>query len=362
MKILFFTNYSILGATSRYRIYNYINLYEESGIKVKTKRFWGDLYIKKIGTEKNKVLKMILLSFYYPFCIAKRLFSIPSALFYDIIHIERDFCPGIPPFGEYIITKFFKKKLTYEFDDSVFLSNRPKGKTEKVIKLSSGVIAGNEILAEYASKYCSKIVVIPTSIDLDTYNMHKTEREKPNEIITIGWIGSFSTIKYLDLVKDALGELAKVYKIQLNVICNREIKWSNSLIINNIKWKLDTYIEELCKFDIGIMPLYNNLWEQGKCGFKLIQYMGVGIPIVASPVGINKELVHEGRNGYLANNFQEWYDSLEKLITNKELRYEMGEQGSVIVEEHYTVKAKAPILIRFFNEINAEDLIKKDMY
>lgn len=351
MKILFFTNYSMLGPSSRYRIYNYFKSYRENGVKCNYTFFWGNFYISRIMAQKNKFAKFFLLCFYYPVCIIKRFLSIPRVPFYDIVHIERDFCPGLPAWGEYLIAKVLKKGLIFEFDDAVYLSSRPRGKTEKVLGYSMGVISGNASLGDFASRYCSEVIVVPTSIDADHYFSVKQKAVKMTDAVTIGWIGTFSTIKYLELVKDVLEKLSKNYNIELNVVCNTGLFWDNGLKINNIKWSLETYVDELCKFDIGIMPLTDSEWEKGKCGFKLIQYMGVGIPVVASSVGVNNELVRSGENGYLAKNREEWYDVLEKLIKDRDLRENMGKLGRRIVEDHYSVNSNANQIIDFFKDI-----------
>lgn len=347
MKIVFYTNYSLIGSSSRYRIYNYIDKYEKAGIECEVTYFWGDFYLKKIINQKNRLIKLLYLIFYYPYCILKRYLAIFKAISCDIVHIERDFCPGVPPIGEFIISKILKKKILFELDDAVYLSNRPKGKTEKVMKMSKGIIAGNDILAEYSKSYCQNVIVIPTSINIDEYNKCKQQIRKNENKVIIGWIGTLSTMKYLEIVKTVLGNLGKKYDIQLNIICNREVQWNNGLKTNNIEWKLDTYISELCNFDIGIMPLYRNEWEEGKCGFKLIQYMGVGIPLVASPVGVNNELVKHSLNGYLAGNEDEWYTYLEKLIVDEKMRKSMGIMGNKVVYEKYTTTANVPKLIEF---------------
>lgn len=351
MKILFFTSYSIKGPSSRYRIYNYIKIYSQNSIKCGISYFWGEFYFKRIIFEKNKYLKLIYLSFYYPFCLMQRYFNLVRAPFYDVIHIERDFCPGFPPIGEKIISKVLKKKIVYEFDDAVYLTSKPKGKIEKVLKISSAIIAGNDILEDYAKAFCLKTIMIPTSIDVEKYSECKQNTKKANDAIIIGWIGTSSTMKYLDIVKTAIIKLSKVYKIELNIICSQDLNWDNNVTINNIRWELDSYIYELCKFDIGIMPLYDTEWEKGKCGFKLIQYMGVGIPVIASPVGVNNKLILNDLNGYLAYTDEDWYRSIVKLIENKSLREEMGKYGKAQVEKEYSITVNSTKLIKLFNEV-----------
>ena len=351
MKIFFFTNYSTIGPSSRYRIYNYIEKYEKNGIKCKYKYFWGDYYLKNIITEKNYIARSLKLLFYYPFCVFRRFLSISLVLNYDIIHIERDFCPGIPPIGEYIITRILNKKMIYELDDAVYLTNIPAGKTEEVMRLASGIIAGNEILAEYANRFNTNVLIIPTAIDTEKYYLEKERIQKTEQTVTIGWIGTYTTLKYLDILKTVFEQLAKKYDFKLNVICNNRLEWNNNIKLNNIQWQLNFYIQELCKFDVGVMPLNDTEWEKGKCGFKLVQYMGVGLPIIASAVGVNKEIITHGENGFLANNEEEWYKYLEMLIVDKNLRKRMGEYGLNMVEKNYSINSNYSKLISFFTKI-----------
>ena len=351
MKVFSFILGSISCPSSRYRVYNYIKELNEGGICIKYSHFWGELYFKHVLGSRSKLLKVFMLFLYYPFCIMRRYISIFRIIGFEVVHIERDFCPGFPVIGEWIIKKIFKKKLVYEYDDAVFLSDVPRGKTKKVIKMSDGVIAGNRYLGDYAKSYCKNTVCIPTSIDTTRYSIEKALAKAENSKVVIGWIGSFSTLKYMELIKESLSRIAAENDIELCIVCNKNLEWNTNIKIKNIPWGLETYLKAICRFDIGIMPLESTDWEKGKCGFKLIQYMGVGIPVVASAVGVNNDLISDSKNGFLAESNEQWYHCLSKLINDVDLRNSMGEKGLALVKERYSVQANSAILIDFYKNI-----------
>lgn len=353
MRVFSFVLGSISCPSSRYRVYNYIDSFKAAGIDFKYSYFWGEFYFKHVLSSKKVFKKRLMLFFYFPLCILKRYISILRILRSDIVHIERDFCPGLPIVGEWFIKRILKKILIYEYDDAVYLSDIPRGKTNKVIEMADGVIAGNKYLEAHASMSCKNIICIPTSIDTNKYRNEKALNKFENPAIVIGWIGSFSTLKYMELVKRPLSRISKEYNVEICVVCNKKLVWNSDINITNITWTLESYIRALCRFDIGIMPLESTEWEKGKCGFKLIQYMGVGIPVVASSVGVNNEIITNSVNGFVVDSEEEWYNSLSKLINDAGLRKSMGEEGLKVVQESYSIQSNSSHLINFYkNTLN----------
>lgn len=179
----------------------------------------------------------------------------------------------------------------------------------------------------------SNLIYLPTVIDLDCYPTVK--QNYTSEKITIVWIGSPSTAKYLHLIIPVLQRLNKKYPIKFKVI-GANIPLDENLEIELVNWNAETEAEELLSSDIGVMPLKETLWEKGKCGFKLIQYMACGLPVVASALPANIEIVDDGANGYIVRNDEEWYYFLEKLIVDENLRKKFGQAGRKKIESNYS--------------------------
>lgn len=342
MKVLFLTKYSKEGASSRLRSYQYFPLLENDGIEVIVKPLFNTAYVKGIlngNTSKLKVLKLYLKRFFVLFSLNK----------FDNIVIEKELFPFFPATLERLIV-LLGYKYTVIYDDAIFHNydlhpNKLirlflKEKIDTVMKKSSCVIVGNKYLQERALKAnAKKTVIIPTVIDLERY-----KQVNPNTMqkTIIGWIGSPSSFQYVKLIEQILKQIVLQYDVKIHIIGTNEKLNIDDKYVRYIKWSEDTEIEQLKKFSIGIMPLKNTPWELGKCSYKLIQYMGCSIPVIASPVGMNKEVVLNDKNGYLAATESEWKTYFEKLIKKPELRIEMGKQGRILVEENYSLNKTYP--------------------
>jgi len=214
------------------------------------------------------------------------------------------------------------------------------------------VIAGNAYLAAYAHDAGAKRVeIIPTVIDLKRYPVVSTE--KRDKVITIGWIGSPSTAKYLQEITPALVEVCAEGKAKVRLIGSGLVDLPD-VDAEVLTWNEDTEADLMHSFDIGIMPLPDEPWARGKCGFKLIQYMACGLPVIASPVGVNCEIVEHGVNGFLASTKNEWIQALLMLRGNSELRWTMGAAGRRKVEEQYCLQVTAPKLVSLLQSVGVE--------
>lgn len=268
---------------------------------------------------------------------------------FDIIFIQREafMTPSIR------FERIFSKsgaKVIYDFDDAIWKLDISDGnrmfkwlkdpkKTPKLISLAHQVIAGNQYLADYASQFNKNVTIIPTTIDTN-YHIRKspyTEKEK----ICIGWTGSLTTIKHFRLAEKVLVRLKEKYgdKIYFKVIGECHYKNEN-LQIQGICWNRENEISELEEIDIGIMPLVDDEWSKGKCGFKGLQYMAMEVPAVLANVGVNSTIIQHGENGFIANNDEEWFDLLSQLIDSFDLRQRLGKAGRKTVEERYSVNSQ----------------------
>ena len=211
-----------------------------------------------------------------------------------------------------------------------------------IIAYSKTIIAGNTFLSNYAKQFNANVYVIPTTIDT---NYHYPSKKTISDTIKIGWTGSSTTNKHLELISDVLEHITQTYSnVKIIMISNQPII-SSKFKLKFVEWKQSSEIEDLSQIDIGIMPLPDNEWAKGKCGFKGLQYMALEIPTIMSPVGVNTEIIEDGKNGFLASNKNEWISKLSALIESKELREELGRNGRKTIEDNYSVNAHKDFLI-----------------
>ncbi len=310
----------------------------------------------KIFYQKGHVIKKAFIFFK---SIIIRCNDLLRASKYDVIFIQREaFFTG---------TTFFERRLAkssakviFDFDDAIWLPNvssankklewlKDGEKARKIIAVSDLVIGGNQFLVDYALAFNRNSIVIPTTID---FKHHQIKNVKPSGKISIGWTGTATTLPYLEAILPLLVQLKLKYKeaIDFKIIVDVDKTYA-SLNASTTPWNRANEIEELNKIDIGIMPLPDNQWTQGKCGFKGLQYMSLGIPTIMSPVGVNTEIIEEGVNGFLANSAEEWITKISQLIDSKELRTTIGEEGRKTVKDKYSVEANKQKYLDAFNGV-----------
>jgi glycosyltransferase involved in cell wall biosynthesis len=352
-RIIFIAPYPKGQAPSqRFRFEQYLELLQKEGFEIQFHSFlntrtWNKLYNK--GSFFGKVTGL-LGSFWRRFIL---LFKIRRS---DYVFIHREASMVGPPVFEWIIAKILRKKYIYDFDDAIWLPNysesnekfhklKAYGKVKRIIKWADSVTAGNNFLKRYAEQYNNNVQVLPTTIDLD--NVHNICTIQDDTNINIGWTGSHTTLGYLTEIVPILAELEKEYRFTFTVISNQKpnIKLNS---LHYIPWKKETEIEDLSKINIGLMPLKDNPWAEGKCGFKGLQYMALEIPAVISSVGVNKEIVDHNINGILCTSDKEWKEALTKLITNRALREDIGKKGRETVLRRYSTSANKEIYLNLF--------------
>ena len=282
-----------------------------------------------------------------------RFWHVLRSLGYDWVFIHRECAPLGPPVFEFILAKVFRKKIIYDFDDAIWLPNTSEensvagwlkfhGKVRWICRWSYRVSCGNEWLADFARQFNSRVVVNPTTIDTDKRHNPNLLEKKPNEKIVIGWTGTHSTLQYLTPLIPALQSIEKKFSVIVRVISNK----NPQLPLQNfefVPWKIETEIQDLMSFDIGLMPLTEDAWSNGKCGFKALQYMALEIPCVASPVGVNTRIVQQGVNGFLCSSNAEWEQTLENLIQQSALRKSIGVAGRQTVVDKFSVSSNSSV-------------------
>jgi glycosyltransferase involved in cell wall biosynthesis len=276
---------------------------------------------------------------------------------YEYIFIHREASPIGPPIFEWIISKIWRKKIIYDFDDAIWIPVTTKEnkliswfkaawKVKYICMWAHTIVGGNAYLCAYALQYNQNVKLIPTCVD--TERQHNQLKQQSTEKIVIGWTGSHSTMLYLDRLVEVLRRIVNDFGVEVIIISNKAPHF-HFPSLTFIPWQEDTEINDLLRIHIGIMPLENDAWSEGKCGFKLIQYMALGIPAVASPVGVNKDIIDEGENGFLCTDDTSWYEALSKLIQDVNLRNRMGSAGRKKIESAYSLHANAGVFLALFD-------------
>jgi glycosyltransferase involved in cell wall biosynthesis len=343
-RIVIFAPYPKGTAPSqRFRFEQYLPLLEKEGYEIiydsfLTEKTWRLLYLK--GAYIKKAIGVIR-------SFLGRWKSIAKLRKSDVIFVHREMAHVGPPIFEWILAKVLKRKYIYDFDDAIWLPNYSEGnakvhrlkaywKVKYCIKWASQLSVGNDYLADYARPLNSNITVVPTTIDLE--NHHNLTTEYNHLPVIIGWTGTQTTLRYLEELVPILAELEKEYDFVFRVISNEKPQFKlKSLAF--IPWNKETEIKDLAAIQIGVMPLVEDQWSNGKCGFKALQYMALGIPSILSPVGVNTKIVKDGENGFLCASNKEWKIRLVELLSNIDQRKLIGQAGRKTIVEEYSVKA-----------------------
>ncbi len=356
MKILFIQPYPTEGASSRYRVEQYVPYLEGKGIKCIVRPFVSAKFYK-ILYRKGFYLKKII--FFFQSSI-NRFFDVFIGSRSDLIFIHLEAFPFGPPFLEYIFAKILRKKIIYDLDDAIYLSNastanrflkylKCPSKIQKIIKMSYYVITCNEYLGVYAKGLNNRVTVIHTSLDIEKFAPIIKNRSGD---IVIGWVGSHSTAGYLERLKSVFLKLAEKYKFTLKIVGAGDFKIDiPNLNIVTLDWSLNDEIKQFQSLDIGIYPLPDIEWTKGKSGFKTIQYMSVAVPCVVSNVGANRDIIKDGVNGYIAETEKEWIEKISKLIESSELRRNIGLEGRKTVGEKFSMQVNAPKYLEIINKV-----------
>lgn len=355
-KVLFIANHRMgRSPGQRFRFEQYLNYLQSKGyewelssiIEESDDAFLYDKgnYLKKAQLER-KARK-------------KRKHDVSRADDFDIIFIFREALLT----GSYRFEKMFaqsKAKIIFDFDDAIWLHNvsesnrslsilKNPSKTQSIMRLADMVFAGNDYLAHFAEQYAKNVKVIPTTIDTE---YHKRKSHRDDDRICVGWTGTQTTLKYLDLVKPVLSKLKEKYGDRLYFKVISDEPWEfNGIEVRNEMWSREKEIEQLEEIDIGIMPLNDDEWSRGKCGFKGLQYMAMETAAILSPVGVNKQIIKDGENGYLALHEEDWFRNLSLLIENKEHRRKIGKAGRDTIVKHYSTEVYKNKYYEYFNEI-----------
>jgi glycosyltransferase involved in cell wall biosynthesis len=269
----------------------------------------------------------------------------------NLFWVEKELLPWCPAWLELVLLGR-TTKLVVDYDDAWFhrydrhslrwVRSLLGNKIDRIMARADLVIAGNDYLAQRARDAGARRVErIPTVVDLSRYP--KGMRSECKSEIVVGWMGSPSTAKYLLPLKLVAEKLCAEFDVRFLAVGASPGQLGGTPF-ETIPWSEDTEVAQLAQFDLGIMPLPDEDWERGKCGYKLIQYMASGLPVVASPVGVNREIVSVGESGFLVSSAEEWYQALKALLSDRGMRNEFGSAGRFKVERCYCLEVTSPML------------------
>jgi glycosyltransferase involved in cell wall biosynthesis len=333
--------YGPLAASTRYRLSQYVPGLNSIGINLEIRYLLGDNYLRSRFNGGEIPVKSILKDG------LTRLIDLSSQSEYQAIILHCELIPFLPGWIECLL---LHKPYIYDFDDAFYLKYQIGRfgfakpllgrKFNKIIADAAGVTAGNNLLTSYARQFNKNTKYLPTVVDTSRYIPILEKRD--NTVFTIGWIGSPSTAPYLAELVKPLSILGLEGQVKLIIIGGKAPSIPN-IIIEEVEWNEKTELDLINSFDVGVMPLPDDDWTRGKCAFKLIQYMACALPVIASSVGANVDLVNKDC-GYLVSSTKDWIDALRLIrddITNRNI---MGEAGRNRVLKHFSLQENLPLL------------------
>jgi glycosyltransferase involved in cell wall biosynthesis len=341
INVLGFALYGPLAASNRYRLSQYVQGLTCFGINLQIVHLLGDEYLR--ARFSDGALPIASMSS----AGLARLWDLWHQNDYDVVMLQCELIPLIPGWLE---RAMIRKPYIYDYDDAFYLKYRSGrlrwastllgGKFDTVIEGAAAVTAGNQVLLQYASQHNANAQFLPTVVDTSLYLPEPDRRG--GKIFTVGWVGSPSTAPYLSAIVMALSTIGSEGPVKLIVIGGKAPKITNVSVVELV-WDEHTELDLINSFDVGIMPLPDDDWARGKCAFKLIQYMACALPVIASPVGANIDVV-SAECGLFASTSQEWTDAFRLLRNEPTTRRKMGEFGRTRVVQHYSLHQNLPIL------------------
>jgi glycosyltransferase involved in cell wall biosynthesis len=355
-KILFLAHHRLDRAPGqRYRFEQYFDYFKENNIACELAYLLSE-EDDKIMYEKGKIFNKVFIGLK---AYRKRFFKLRKLNDYDLVIIFREVIPTRSIFFEKMISRF-DIPIIFDFDDAIWIKDvsnvnkklawfKNEKKIEQILPLCTHVTCGNKYLQDFAKKFNSNVSIIPSTVDTNHYVPIK---RKGDNKVRIGWVGSHTTIKHFEKILNVLKKIKEKYKETVEFIVIGDENYSNKeLEIKVLKWENKKEVELFNSFDIGIMPLPNNEWTMGKCGMKGLLYMSVGIPTVISAVGMNKDIIEDGVDGFLPFGESQWFEVLTKLIDSPELRKKIGAKGREKVVDKYSKESTKDLYLDLYQSL-----------
>ena len=353
MKILVLTRYGPLGASSRLRFHQYFRYLEEHGAELTISPLFDDAYVGRLYSGRGRSPIEILAAY------GRRVAMLRDVRQFDLVWLEKELLPWLPAWLERFLCGTLPP-LVIDLDDAIFHSydihrsalvrSALGNKIARLMSRARLVTAGNEYLAAYAIQAgTAKVETLPTVVDTERYQVPSAGAPKGRPL-RIGWIGSPATERYLASIFPALESVALQVPLELVAVGAGKLPGAG-FPVEIRAWTEATEAAEIAGFDVGIMPLPDGPWERGKCGYKLIQYMACGKPVIASPVGVNTSIVRDGSVcGFLASDTDAWAEAIRRLADDYQLRRQLGAAGREKVERQYSLQVSAPRLWQLLQE------------
>ncbi len=338
------------GAGCRFRVSQYIPYLRDAGFDVTVSPFYSRDYFGFVYRPGNYLRKAAG----FASLTLRRLNELFSMREYDLVLLYREAIPIGPPFIERSIARM-GIPIVYDFDDAIFLpavseANKAVSflknpdRVSEILKISQQVTVGNEFLAGYARRFNPHVTVIPTAVDTNRFVPRDDPPPAEGRKLVVGWIGSPTTFQYLESLKDVLAAVSARHPFTLKVSgAGRPVNFPG-VDVQVVPWSMADEVSLFNTCDIGVYPLTDDDWSRGKCGFKAIQCMACGVPVVAAAVGVNRDIISHGVNSLLASTPEEWIDGLTLLLTNPALRRQMAVAGRQTIEDNYSLRVTAPQL------------------
>jgi glycosyltransferase involved in cell wall biosynthesis len=342
------------GAGCRFRISQFIPLLKAHGIEVTLSPLFTTEFFRLVYKPGRYLQKAAAFA---GFSI-RRFDSLRDISRFDVVLIYREIFPIGPAVVERLLAMRKRPPIVFDFDDAIFLPSVSEanrliaalkfpGKVSSIIRHSDRIIAGNQYLASFARRFNDAVTLIPTCVDTTKFvprtDLASDDGRRPTGLV-IGWIGSPTTAPYIRGLADALRRVAAQRTFRLKLSGAGEPIDIPGVTVDNPSWALEREVELFNTCDIGVYPLDDDEWSKGKCGFKAIEFMACGVPVVASAVGVNREIIQDGVNGFLASSTEEWVEKLIRLIDDPLLRARFAKAGRQTIEARYSLHAYVPKL------------------
>lgn len=283
----------------------------------------------------------------------------------DLIFIYREAAIAGPAIIEKIVRRW-KVPIVYDIDEPLFVPytspsngnlNKLKffSKVDELFKMSDCVFAVNKAIADYAAQFNKNVEIVPMTVDIERYQPPKNKAQNAKPLIA--WVGTRTNQPNIELAVPAMRELRKTHDFKFRIIADDAMSFEG-LDVDFVPWAYDIEVPKLQEADIGVTPVGESVWGKWKFFFKTVQFMAIGLPVVASAIGSNLEIIEDGVNGFLARNDEEWHEKLKILIENPSLRAEFGAKARETVLERFTLEKQFDFLEDKFAELTAQNLVR----
>jgi glycosyltransferase involved in cell wall biosynthesis len=363
LKVLGLASYPVEAAATRYRLQQFVRPLAERGVELEVRPFLDSRLFKSLYRREELVGNALGLLR----STLARVSDVWAARGADVLLVQREAMMFGPPLVEWLSMRLGRCPLVLDLDDATYVSYTSPtygrlgsalkwfGKTDELIQRAKIVTCGNRSIAEYVTSKGGHAVVIPTVVDTELFRPVPDAARRSSsggvEPPVLGWVGTHSTYPYLESVFPALQELARAHRFRLKVVgAGRDEINLPGVEAESLRWEMEREVADFQSFDIGLYPIVASEWAAGKSGFKAIQYMSVGVPFVATPVGASAEIGEAGATHFLASTQEEWLAALERLLTDAPMRRRMGEAGRTHALAHYTVAQQADKLAAALRE------------